>query len=339
LLHLRFALFICLVCPVLSGGQNLNSHSNQANYISFKVPGSTSTVPFSINDSGAVTGYYYSPTVHLGGFIRDAEGCITTFEFPGAGETEPISINASGEVTGYWTTANTYGPPWQGFVRNRWGVYTSINVPGSTSVWPVAINANGTVIGYYSTATDYQLPFYGFVRSPNGAITTFNPPGAVDTYFSDINDAGEIIGYSYDGVSDSYFVLRNGVMTSVGGFPESINQEGDVAGEYGQAQGFVQSRNGNFTPFTVPGAGWGTGYLTINDRGTVMGGYSDQLSSPVSHGFTRSRDGAITSFDPPRSGTTIPTSLNNSGVITGFYYIGTSTSAWGFLHFPEHDHL
>lgn len=336
MLHLRFTLLICLVCPVLSIGQTLNQPNN---YISFRVPGSSSTIPMSINDSGAVTGYYDSSNVNLGGFIRDADGCFTTFEVPGSGETEPVSINASGDVTGYWTTAHSYTPPWQGFVRNRWGVFTSINVPGSTSVWPVRINDSGTVIGYYSTATDYGTPFYGFIRSPNGVITTFTPPGAVDTYFSDINDAGETIGYIYNGVSDTYFTRsRNGVLTSVGGLPESINQEGDVAGEYGQAQGFVQSRNGGFTPFTVPGAGWGTGYLTINNRGTVMGGYSDQLNSPVSHGFTRSRDGTITSFDLPRSATTIPTSLNNSGVITGFYYIGTSTSALGFLRLPEHDY-
>ena len=275
LLHLGLTLLLCLVCPVLAWGQSMNSRANHAHYISVKVPGSTSTVPFSINDFGAVTGYYYSATVRLGGFIRDRDGWITTFEFPGAGETEPIAINANGEVTGYWTAANTYTPPWQGFVRSRWGVFSSISVPGSTSVWPMRINASGTVIGYYSTASDYGIPFYGFVRSPNGVVTTFNSPGAVDTVFNDINDAGVILGYFYNGVSDTFFTLSQGDLTpiNVPGGPESINQEGAIAGFSSGQQGYVRSRHGELTLFPIPGAIENDGeYLSINNLGTVMGG-------------------------------------------------------------------
>jgi hypothetical protein len=331
----RLVMTLFMLSPLFCGAED-PAVSSGGSYLSFEVPGALSTVPLAINDLGAVTGYYYSSTVALGGFVRGPLGSITTFEVPGSGQTEPVSINVFGDVTGYWGIAASHNPPWQGFVRSRWGVFTSINIPGSTSVWPVRINDSGTVVGYYSTATDYGLPYYGFVRSPDGVITTFNAPGGLFTLFAGINDAGEIIGCSYNGVSGSCFELsRNGILTTLNVPPASINREGDITGTWSQTQGFVRSHAGAVTYFNVPGAQWGTGYLNINNRGYVMGGYSDQPNSPISHGFLRSPDGVITSFDPPGSATTIATSLNNANVITGFYYIGTSTSALGFLRFPS----
>ena len=37
------------------------------------------------------------------------------------------------------------------------------------------------------------------------------------------------------------------------------------------------------------------------------------------HGFLRSRDGTLTTFDPPGSAYTVPTSINSEGAITGNY--------------------
>ena len=37
------------------------------------------------------------------------------------------------------------------------------------------------------------------------------------------------------------------------------------------------------------------------------------------HGFLPSRDGTHTTFDPPRSAYTVPTSINSEGAITGYY--------------------
>lgn len=342
MLQRQLVLVICLVSPVICSGSNVQ-HFNQGNprhdFVSFQVPGSLSTVPLAINDAGAVTGYYYSTTVPLGGFIRDPDGCITTFEVPGSSETEPISINARGEVVGYWGTTDSYGPPWQGFVRSRWGGFETITVSGSTSVWPVRINRPGMVVGYYSTASDYGPPYYGFIRSRDGVITTFSVPGALDTLLTSINDAGEIIGFSFNGVSDSYFTLsRDGSLTSIPLAAASINGEGDFAGSYSLQQGYVLPRHGDLTLFNFPGASVADPeYLSINGHGTVMASYSDQANSPVSHGFIRWPDGDIISFDPPKSGTTVATGLNDANVITGFYYIGTSTSALGFLRFPRRD--
>ena len=48
------------------------------------------------------------------------------------------------------------------------------------------------------------------------------------------------------------------------------------------------------------------------------------------HGFLRAPDGTITTFDPPGSIYTVPTSINPSGAITGYYQ--DASQGWhGFL--------
>jgi hypothetical protein len=56
----------------------------------------------SINASMAVTGYYYVSPAVTRGFLRDADGTITTFDVGGAVWTEPESINAAGNITGFY---------------------------------------------------------------------------------------------------------------------------------------------------------------------------------------------------------------------------------------------
>jgi hypothetical protein len=75
-----------------------------------------------------------------------------------------------------------------------------------------------------------------------------------------------------------------------------------------------------------------------------MGAYSDGLNPPdvaeiyPPHGFIRSPDGGITSFDPPKSTFTMPTGLNNANEIIGYYEMNTNpntgTSVLGFLRLP-----
>ena len=55
----------------------------------------------------------------------------------------------------------------------------------------------------------------------------------------------------------------------------------------------------------------------MSPAGTVAGYYTDQ--SDVSHGFLRNRRGDITTFDFPRSTSTIAYDINLEGTIAGFY--------------------
>jgi hypothetical protein len=86
--------------------------------------------------------------------------------------------------------------------------------------------------------------------------------------------------------------------------------------------------------FRVPGAATvvaaqcgslcGTQALANNNEGTAIGFYTDE--NVVPHGFLRTRDGRITSFDAPGAGLgplldqgTVPYSINDRGVIAGQY--------------------
>jgi hypothetical protein len=76
------------------------------------VPGSASTLPFAISDTGFVTGVYWNaPVVGVPtgnenwAFVRYANGLYASFRVPEGSNTEPFSINDLGDVTGIWTTA------------------------------------------------------------------------------------------------------------------------------------------------------------------------------------------------------------------------------------------
>jgi hypothetical protein len=88
---------------------------------------------------------------------------------------------------------------------------------------------------------------------------------------------------------------------------------------------------------TTPGDFNGTYPQSINDRGVITGGYQDMNS--VFHGFLRSPNGTLTTFDAPGAGTssytgTSPTSINDLEVATGWY---TDANGFdhGFLRSPE----
>jgi hypothetical protein len=136
---------------------------------------------------------------------------------------------------------------------------------------------SGLIAGFFF---DVNGVAHGFVRSPNGKFTTLDAPGAGSTANSGqgtqafgITDAGTVVGFYSD---------TNGV-----------------------AHGFVRAPDDKFTTFDAPGAGstansgQGTLALAINLAGTISGVYVD--ANGMGHGFVRSPDGTITSFDPSGS--------------------------------------
>jgi hypothetical protein len=69
---------------------------------------------------------------------------------------------------------------------------------------------------------------------------------------------------------------------------------------------------------------------SINAAGVIAGNY---YGCGAEHGFVRDRDGKLTTFDPPGSTSTQPTSINDAGAITGFY-ADASGVTHGFLRSP-----
>jgi hypothetical protein len=74
---------LCVLGPLtcVAYGGNING---EATYISFSVPGALGTYPMGINASMEVTGSYNTAPLVQRGFLREADGTITTFDVAGA---------------------------------------------------------------------------------------------------------------------------------------------------------------------------------------------------------------------------------------------------------------
>src|SRR5947209_2223191 len=131
-----------------------------------------------------------------------------------------------------------------------------------------------------------------------------------------------------------------------GTFATSLNPAGAITGYYADANsvfhGFLRAPDGSLTTFDAPGAGagadlrQGTFPKSINPTGAITGYYIDARN--LIHGFLRSSEGAITTFDAPDVGAFLGTfalSINATGAIAGYYFGGATLGYHGFLRAPD----
>ena len=257
--------------------------------------GHRGTIPMSVNTGGVIAGIYTTGTSQSGttfyhGFMRAANGTITTFDAPGAGTntaqgTAPSAINASGVITG--ASADSSGVE-HGFIRSASGTYTSFDAPGAgTSGNGIGLKSEGTIPGSIDTAgdisgvyTDASNQHHGFVRAANGTFTTFDAPGVGATTLAMLQ----------------------------GTIPFAIDPGGNyIVGLYADANGlfhgFERTAGGTIASFDAPAAGTagnqGTGGLGTNASGDIAGAYLD--GSSVLHGFvlTPNPQAAAPTFSVP----------------------------------------
>jgi hypothetical protein len=320
-----------------------------------------------INNWGAITGYYLDANNVFHGFLRSPEGTFTNFEAPGSDTnpndfngTLPNAINDAGAITGVYYDVNNVG---HGFLRSPEGAFTTFDPPGSLSTNPIALNLEGAVVGYYVNQND---EFGAFLRRPDGTIETWSGPGAVSTGAFNINIFGTTVGHYRDNSSVVHGFVRNpqGKLTTFEapgagtgpyqgtGSPGSsvgLNVFGAIAGYYTDANnvvhGYLRNPPGEYATFLPPGVGpQGTNCYNdcpvgLNDSGAITGIYLD--ANNVYHGFLRSPEGTITTFEARGADTTpgsyngtLPYSINDQGVITG-YYVDAKNVVHGFLLLPS----
>jgi len=349
---------LALAVPIYAG--------NGAHRItSFDAPGAGTgngqgTVPVGINALGEITGSY-SDALTAHGFVRSADGIITTFDPPNSFYTQAPGINVEGTVCGYYFDGNS--GMFRSFLRAPDGTFTVFDAPGAgrgSTGCPVGtfasnINELGEIWGWY---TDAACAGRGFLRAPGGKFTTVDPPGAATTSglgtitptFAGLNSVGAGVGFFADIYDLEHGFVRapDGKITefdppgSAGTYAASINLWGEITGAYydlsGLSHTFVRSPLGKFTTFDAPGAGTagfpqGTTPSSNNIFGTTVGTYVD--ASNVFHGFVLTLLGAFTAIDVPSAGTgagqgTTLTANNDSGEVTGLY-VDANGASHGFL--------
>jgi hypothetical protein len=355
---------VCMFAPLLCAAQR----GKPSHFVSFEVPESKATYPLSINEARTVTGYYIDKAGVTRGFVRREDGDIATFSIPGSVSTKPVGINTAGDIAGYYEVASTTTllpvVP-QGFLRSANGTINTfgntLNTDQDGSFWaqPAGINVAGEVVGNYP---DISLASVAFVRSSTGVVTGFSLSigASYSTIATAINAGGAVVGYdSSESIDQAQGFLWDGqspinpfegytqisVLNSTGTFPTGINAEGTVVGCYsvsGVYQDFVYTSDGVVTSLNVPGtvpsclANFADVYsvapqpVMINDQGTITGWYTN--AEKISLGFLRFENGNLHSFAHHDSRQTIPTSINNCDVITGYYSRGSEIV--GFLLEP-----
>src|SRR5260370_41534935 len=116
------ALAFCLALCTL--GLGITASAQGPTVTTFDAPGAgmgaqQGTYPQSVNEAGAITGWYTDLRFVNHGFVRSLGGTITTFDAPGAGtrpgrRSPPYSGAPAGVVEGYYQDANSVS---HGFLR------------------------------------------------------------------------------------------------------------------------------------------------------------------------------------------------------------------------------
>src|SRR5262249_7204399 len=116
------------------------------------------TVVSALNDAGQTAGTYVDASGPHG-FVRDADGTLTSFDFPGSTQINVSALNDAGQVVGHYFGALVS----HGFRPDAHRHIATFDVPGSTQTIVSALNDAGQAAGYYVDADGHQ---HGFVATP-----------------------------------------------------------------------------------------------------------------------------------------------------------------------------
>jgi uncharacterized membrane protein len=156
------------------------------------------------------------------------------------------------------------------------------------------------------------------------------------------------VGGYFDGATNHGFTFDGSTYTQVdfpgtaGNFANTINNEGQIVGEYSLTdpnvstgrQGFLFGSN-SLSAVVFAGAAQ-TEVFGINNNGEIVGDYYE--SSGTVHGFLLS-GGTYTTLDFPGAAYTAAETINDTGQIVGLYNTALSTwDAHGFVATPISGH-
>jgi hypothetical protein len=131
-------------------------------FTTFDAPGSAGlTVAWGINAAEVVVGVYADANLVYHGFVRAADGTVTTVDVPGSPYTQLMGINSRGDIVGFYQ--DPADAVLKGFVL-RGGLFEPITPPGaSLGAYPYRITDDGRIVGWM---IDDQGLVRGFLGTP-----------------------------------------------------------------------------------------------------------------------------------------------------------------------------
>lgn len=278
-------------------------------YISFGVPGATSTRASGINADSAVVGTYVDSAGMQHGFLLSG-GTFTTIDYPGAAGTTAQGINSQGDIVGsHIGDSSGAASAIHGFLLQH-GTFTPLNYPGRLGMIAQRINDAGQITGC-NHDNDMAESMHGFLYS-DGNWSALSTGMTMGTGL--LPDGSLAVGfYNYSTTSGrAYFASGDSMMEfdfpfAGGSAAWDISPSGEVVGQYADAakktHGFllipslfdptfgitpVAGVNPSYQFVTIdyPGATY-TQAVGINASGHIVGSYRD--SAGTQHAFLRIR--------------------------------------------------
>jgi uncharacterized membrane protein len=272
-------------------------------YTKINFPGAVSTSANSINDGGAIVGYW-SPFATYGqpGALRHgfwlANSHFYSLNYPGAVSTAAYGISDYSVIVGSYRTADGHS---HGFWYQN-GTFHRLDVPGASDTEAMGVNKARTIVGHYLNGPGN---FHGF-EWRNGVFVKYDLPGSTATTLSSISNLGVIVGLSFSGDSWHAFVKHGSDIDLISPNKPSdnsasgVNGRGDVVGaglpsvttgyfasnpEFGETTGDTE-KAANLSTVSFPGA-LATRANGITYGRAIVGTYADPWSNGQSkeHGF------------------------------------------------------
>jgi hypothetical protein len=280
-----------------------------------------------INESGLIAGFYGSGDAgHPNqGYLLTQSRNFIPMDFPPtpqnpALQTQLTGLNDRNVQVGYLYNTNNGVPVDNQFgfyVKN--GVFTEVNNPKTPGLFGnpnppsgvlienqlVGVNDHNVAIGFYNDASGNSHGYTYTIKTGTFSANIDDPSGT-STVTAAINNAGNIAGFFTDsGGTIHGFVDKHGAFTTIDA-PHASETELLGLDDHGIAVGFdivngvthglvYNTRTGAFTTLDDPNASGSTILNGLNDKGEIVGFYTDAAGN--THGLLATRTGGMSGTD------------------------------------------
>jgi hypothetical protein len=255
-----------------------------------------STIARGVANNGTIVGTVDDATPgNRLGFERFPDGSFSPpFAFPGWPGTSPRAVNNSNLICG--SVTGSFGTLPHGFFYDG-ETFTQYDLPGTTTTSLTGLNDAGDFCGY--STTNGTAGTTAFVNI-GGATVIITLPGVTDVYPQGVNNLGQVAGYYLDPNNRLHY------------------------------HGFFRDTDGTLTFPPDQAHSSSTQIFGLNDSGLLAGvGLS---RNNISHGFVLKLPRRYVSFgDPDSEFGPNATGINNSGLISGYYFLESDLDIHSFI--------